>query len=216
MKQNGSFWGLSVKISCGLLLAIAIVLLGAGCGGSSSSSSSSSSIPPQVTQSVATLIAQQAAHNLAAGPPPAEKASQRAGRVSPQQVSCTPSSCVFSEQFNVSQACQFGGTTGLAGDVSGSVNSSGTGSINFQVDETFTDCVPVQGYTVNGAPDVTVAGIITMNGGVINFPLQILEGGAVSINGNACNINLTTLGNADGSSTTTGTLCGQSVNLSVQ
>lgn len=187
-----------------------------GCGGSSTSSSSA--VPANVVQDVATLISSQAATNLAtaSGAARVHPAQGLRGHVEPMGVSCSQTSCVVSDQFNTTQACQFGGSTGLSGDISGSINNSGTGGFQFQVDETFTNCSPASGYTVNGAPEVTVAGSINFNGGVVSFPLQFEAGGAVTINGNTCNIDLTTLAQSDGSSTTTGTLCGQAVNTSVQ
>jgi len=200
----------------GLLAVVLSVLVGVGCGGGSSSSSSA--VPASVVQDVATLISGQAVTNLAegAGTDIIRHPYHLKGHVEPMEVSCNQSSCVFSEQYNTTDACQFGGSTGFAGDVSGTVNSSGTGSFQFQVDETFTNCVPASGYTVNGAPEVTISGTFTFNGGALSFPLQILAGGALTINGNTCNINLTTLAESNGSSTTTGTLCGQSVNISAE
>jgi len=163
------------------------------------------------------MISEKAVTNLAEGTAAAairRHAGHLQGRVEPQEVSCNQNSCVFSQQYNTTDACQYGGTSGFAGDVNGTISSSGTGSIQFQLDETFTNCVPVSGYSVNGAPEVTITGTFTFNNGSISFPLQILAGGAVMVNGDTCNINLTTLAESDGSSTTTGTLCGQSVNLS--
>jgi hypothetical protein len=199
----------------GLLVLIAISAFAIACGGGSSNSSS---VPSNVTQDVATMIGGQAATNLAAGSGAAVvgHADHLKGRVEPQNVSCTQTSCVFSQQYNTTDNCQFGGTTGFAGDVNGTINSSGTGNINFQMDETFNSCVPVSGYTVNGAPEVTITGTFAFNNGSISFPLQVLAGGAVTVNGNNCSINLTTLAQSDGSSTTTGTVCGQAVNVTVQ
>jgi len=199
-----------------LLAAVLSVLVGLGCGGGSSSSSST--VPPSVVQDVATMISGQAVTNLAEGTGAeiVRHPGHLKGHVEPMEVSCNQNSCVFSQQYNTTDACQYGGSTGFAGDVNGTVSSSGTGSIQFQVDETFTNCVPASGYTVNGAPEVTIGGTFTFNNGAVSFPLQILAGGAVTINGNTCNINLTTLAESNGSSTTTGTLCGQSVNLSVE
>ena len=198
----------------GRLVLVLSVLAGVGCGGGSSSSSA---VPASVVQDVATVISQQAATNLAegAGAQVVRHPGHLKGHIDQINATCTQSSCVLSGQFNTTNACQYGGTTGFAGDVDGSVNSSGTGSIQFQLDETFTNCVPASGYTVNGAPEVTIAGTFSFNNGAISFPLQVVAGGAVNINSNTCNINLTTLVESNGSSTTTGTLCGQSVNLSV-
>ena len=200
----------------GLLAVVLSVLVGVGCGGGSSSSSST--VPASVVQDVATLISGQAVTNLAEGTGAAivRHPDHLKGHVEPMEVSCNQSSCVFSQQYNTTDACQYGGSTGFAGDVNGSVNSSGTGSFQFQVDETFTNCVPVSGYTVNGAPEVTIGGTFTFNDEALSFPLQILAGGAVTVNGNTCNISLTTLAQSNGSSTTTGTLCGQAVNVSTE
>lgn len=200
----------------GLLAVVLSVLAGVGCG--SGSSSSSSTVPTSVVQDVATLIAGQAVTNLAEGTGAeiVRHAGHLKGSVEPMEVSCNQNSCVFSQQYNTTDACQYGGSTGFAGDVNGSVNSSGTGSFQFQLDETFTNCQPASGYTVNGAPEVTIGGTFTFNNGALSFPLQILAGGAVTINGNTCNINLTTLAESNDSSTTTGTLCGQSVNISIE
>jgi hypothetical protein len=220
MKTNGTVCISSVSTrhsvsAFSLLAAVLSVFVGVGCGGGSSSSSST--VPASVVQDVATMISDKAVTNLAEGSGAAivRHPAHLEGRVEPQEVSCNQNSCVVSQQYNVTDACQYGGTAGFAGDVDGSVNSSGTGSIQFQVNETFTNCVPVSGYTVNGAPEVTIGGTFTFNNGSLSFPLQILAGGAVTINGNNCNINLTTLAESNGSSTTTGTLCGQSVNVSV-
>ena len=199
-----------------LLAAVLSVIVGVGCGGGSGSSSST--VPASVVQDVATMISEKAVTNLAEGTGAqiVRHPGHLKGRAEPQEVSCNQNSCVVSQQYNITDACQYGGTAGLVGDVNGSINSSGTGSFQFQVDETFANCVPVSGYTVNGAPEVTIGGTFTFNNGSLSFPLQILAGGAVTINGNTCNINLTTLAESTGSSTTTGTLCGQSVNVSVE
>jgi len=210
--------GLSLKpnnrnaAACVLLAVVPVLLLTVGCGGGTSTSSST--VPANVVNDVAALITSNASTNLVGGP--GAGISKLGDRVEPQSVSCNQTSCIFSEQFNATYACQLGGNTGFAGDVNGTINNSGTGAIQFQVDETFTNCVPDAGYTVNGAPEVTVAGTFTFTNGALSFPLQILEGGAVTVNGNTCNINMTTLAESDGSSKTTGTLCGQSVNISVQ
>ena len=217
MNAKRSFCPVSVKSFCGLLAAAVGLVFGIGCGGGSSSSSSSA-VPASVVQDVATVISGQAVTNLAQGSGAAvvRHPGHLKGHVEPQSATCNQNSCVFSEQFNTSNACQFGGTVGFAGDVNGTLNSSGTGDVQFQVDETFTNCSPASGYTVNGAPEATISGTFTFNNGTISFPLQILEGGAVTINGNMCGISLTTLAQSDGSSTTTGTLCGQAVNISVK
>jgi hypothetical protein len=160
------------------------LLVANGCGGSSGSSMN---IPSSVVQDVATLMAEQAGANLAG----ASLYATRAPRAEPETTACTPSSCLFNEQFDSSMACQYGGMTGFAGDLSGSLNGSASGSIQLQADETFTDCIPVSGYTVNGAPDATVAGTFALVNGVLSFPLQVEEGGAVTINGESCVIDLT-------------------------
>jgi hypothetical protein len=199
-----------------IVLALVLsVLVGVGCGGGSSSSST---IPASVVQDVASVISRQAATNLAEGTGAdiARQPDHLKGHIDQINATCNQNSCVLSGQFNTTDACQFGGTTGFAGDVNGSVNSSGTGSIQFQLDETFSNCVPVSGYTVNGAPEVSIAGTFTFSNGVVSFPLQVLAGGAVTINGTTCNVNLTTLVESNGSGTTTGTLCGQAVNISVE
>lgn len=212
-----NIFGLSLKSNkrnaavCVLLAVVPILLLGIGCGGGTSSSST---VPANVVNDVAALITSSASTNLVGGPGAA--ISHPTDHVEPQTASCNQSSCVISEQFNSSYACQLGGNIGFAGDINGTINNSGNGSIQFQVDETFTNCIPDAGYTVNGAPEVTVGGTFTFNNGNLSFPLQILEGGAVKINNQTCNINLTTLAESNGSSTTTGSLCGQSVSISVQ
>jgi hypothetical protein len=198
-----------------VLALVLSVLVGVGCGGGSSSSST---VPASVVQDVATIISEQAATNLAEGTGAeiVRRPGHLKGHIDQINATCNQNSCVLSGQFNTTDACQYGGTTGFAGDVDGSVNNSGTGSIQFQLDETFTNCVPASGYTVNGAPEVSIAGTFTFYNGAVSFPLQILAGGAVTINGNACNINLTTLAESNGSGTTTGTLCGESVNISIE
>lgn len=222
----------SLQVTFTAIIALAAVTL-SGCGGGNSNSNNSSGIPASVVNDAASLIVGEAAANLVGGFSSSEEAAIKhfAGKANAETAklvvrpdsanfSCiynsdgSIASCTFSDDINTTAPCKVSGTTGFVGSISGSVNGSGFGSFSFGTDTTFTDCVDVAGYTINGAPEVTTAGTFTFQNFNLNFPLNIDIGGGFMINNVTCNVLMSSVINSDGSSTTSGTLCGQSVSFS--
>ena len=138
-------------------------------------------------------------------------------RVRPDQISCTQTSCVVNLPLSFTLNCTTGGNMKLTGTIDGSMNNTGTGLIGIQADITITDWSCIQGFIINGAPDITITGMFSFINGAPATTQSIDMGGAFEWGSSAadvCNINLTTNFNADGSGDTSGTLCGNPINTS--
>lgn len=205
------------------LLALAC-MLSVGCGGGSSSSSSFSATD---AQSFASDVAAAATNGLASGlsaqqVPNAMLKHMSARllqnslsnghepRLNPQTLSiqCNSNytSCTYSDNWNVSESCQTGGTMGVAGTLTGSgTQNSANLSLQMEVTPNGWTC---DGPTINGAPFVQINGTFA-------YPANTLEmtmSGGFSVGGQTCALNVTVNGNADGTGDISGTVCGNSVN----
>jgi hypothetical protein len=101
----------------------------------------------------------------------------------------------------------------VSGNVGGSVSDSGTGSIQEQIAATPTNC-SVDGITLNGDPDVTVAGQVNLSDWAPVWPVTGTETGGVSYGPNpsgTCQLNVTFTVNSNLTCTISGTACGQTV-----
>ncbi|MGA9758951.1 MAG: hypothetical protein WBQ51_11340 [Candidatus Sulfotelmatobacter sp.] len=107
-----------------------------------------------------------------------------------------------------------GGTISITGDVDGTLNNNGSGSLNAQLAITPANC-SVSNLTVNGDPSINVGGQINFtNDETPVFPVTFTEAGGISYGPNpsgSCQLNVTYTVNSSLSCTISGTVCGQSV-----
>jgi hypothetical protein len=106
------------------------------------------------------------------------------------------------------------GTISVTGDIDGTLNGSGAGSLNAQLTITPADC-SVSNLTINGDPSIAIAGQINFTDNETPvFPITFTETGGISYGPNpsgSCQLNATYTINSSLSCTVSGTVCGQSV-----
>ena len=106
-----------------------------------------------------------------------------------------------------------GGTISVTGDVGGSLNNAGDGSVSGQFTITPLNC-SVSNLIVNGDPSISVAGQINVTDDAPTFPIVFMETGGISYGpspSGSCQLNATYTINSLSSCTVSGTVCGQSV-----
>jgi hypothetical protein len=202
------------------LTAVFAFLICAGCGSSSHndtlSAAQAQAISQQVVQAVAQAVANGIHLPLPAVEQPPVRMSEALGGIQPDQsLSCTSNptgqTCTF--PISSSGPCSKGGTISVAGDIRGTLNNSGSGSLSTQVTITPTNCA-VSNVTFNGDPNISTAGQINFTNMGPTFPITLMEGGGISYGPNpsgTCQLNVTYSINSVSSCTVSGTVCGQSV-----
>jgi len=195
-------------------------LLSLGCGGSSSNSLSATD-----ATNFASAVAAASTNALASGVSAREvppdmlkhmsarllKSTLNGGRrptIKQINVQCNSGDtvCTFSDNWNVSESCQTGGTMGVAGTLTGTgTPNSAYLSLEMEVTPNSWTC---DGPTINGAPYVQI-------NGTFDYPADTLTmtmSGGFTAGTQTCQLNVTVNGNADGSGDISGTVCGDSVN----
>jgi len=199
--------------------ALVMATICSSCGGGSNSMNNNLSaaqaqaVSQQVVAAVTTALGNSLGVSL-----PSDKPRPSLGAIlaHPDASSgCTSNSNGESCNFPLSYAgaCSGGGTISVAGDVSGSLNNSGSGSIDAQITVTPASC-SVSGTTFNGDPNVSITGQLAFTNSGPTFPMTFSEGGGISYGPNpsgSCQLNVTYSINSISSCTVTGTVCGQSV-----
>lgn len=217
MSKNLSFYAMSLSMAT--LVSVALVMIGCG-----SSNSMNNNLTQAQAQAVASALSTSISQSVAAAFGVArENPGHRVARVeepSPRNsmLTCTmtPTGEVCSATLTSTYNCAAGGSIAIAGSVSGTLNSSGTGSIQDQVTATPSNCV-VDNLTLNGDPSVTVAGSINLNNDAIVWPVTGTETGGVSFGphpSGSCQFNVNFSVNVTGTTltcTTSGTACGHTV-----
>jgi hypothetical protein len=206
----------STTFSLSILVAIAVLMI--GCGNSNSSMNNLTSAQAQaVASAVSTGVSQSLEGAFGVASVERGVGVTRIEDGSPRTTtpSCTLSSSNgnFNCQISQSFSCSGGGTMAISGDVSGSVSDSGTGSIQEQIAADPTNC-SVDGTTLNGDPNVTVAGQFNISNWSPQWPLTGTETGGVTYGPNpsgSCQLNVTFTVNSNLTCTISGTACGQSV-----
>jgi hypothetical protein len=192
-----------------LLVAAAVTSTGCGLPGTGSG----------MSEDEAQVFAQQLSRAAAGGALSAQLQSSpgsNALSASREAVSCTQdgSSCTFNESVAYTVNCTAGGHIGLTGNLSGTMNSSGTGMLLIQVTETLTDWACTGDHVVNGDPYLSLAGHFSyMNGQPSTAQTMSLSGGFKTAS-QSCQVNLTINFGNTGHGTISGTLCGYGVNAS--
>jgi len=215
--------------SLGLIIGGALLsFLSAGCGSGSSSS------PSNMTQAQALAVTEQVSNALDnalqdafSGVPAAVGAHRSLATVvrdmRPDTASspCTPTStgenCTW--PISYSGPCPGGGTISVTGDVDGTLNSGGSGSVQTQIAITPANC-SVSNLIINsGNPGLSVDSQINFTQTGPAYPITLTEVGGISYGpkpSGSCQFNVTYTISSQSSCTISGTACGQSVSGSCQ
>ncbi|MGD0570828.1 MAG: hypothetical protein ABSA78_20710 [Candidatus Sulfotelmatobacter sp.] len=207
-----------------LAVVAAILAIASGGCGSSSSMTSNNTLSAAQAQAVSAQVADTLALALSGAfggilPDGARPSlSTAVAAVRPDSSSgCTPAGSGESCNFPLSYTgpCSGGGTIAISGDIDGTLNNFGDGSIATQIVVTPANC-SVSGTTINGDPDITLNGQINFTSGGPTYPITFMESGGISYGPNpagSCKVDVTySITNAPVSScTVSGTVCGQPV-----
>jgi len=197
-----------------LLCVIVVAAIMVGCGSSSSSSSGSSGFPAADSSAFAGELSSAAAGGMVSS---TSAAVSRAMRVHPDGVTCNAAGCLVNLPLDYTVNCTTGGSMHLSGNIDGSMNSSGTGLLQFQANIAILDWSCIEGYNIASSPTISITGNFSFINGAPATTQEVVIGGGFNWGSSAadqCSINLTTNFNSNGSGDTSGTLCGNSVNMS--
>jgi hypothetical protein len=198
-----------------LLCVIVVAAIMVGCGASTSSSSSGSSgFPSADSSAFAEELSSAAAGGMVSS---TSAALSKEIRVHPDDITCNASGCIVDVPLDYTVNCTTGGSMHLSGDIDGSINSSGTGILQFQADIAILDWTCIEGYNIASSPEISITGNFSFINGAPATTQELVIGGGFnwgSSSADSCSINLTTNFNSDGSGDTSGTLCGNSINIS--
>ncbi len=211
---------------CLTALATMLSILAAGCG-SSNNSMPNNALSQAQAQAVSDQVSQAMAQALTGAVPATETSPARPSLATAVENlhpdasgQCTPNdrngeTCNFPISLsNYPCTGTQGGTISVTGDVNGTLNNSGAGSLSGQFTITPSNC-SVSTLIINGDPSISVAGQITFtNNETPVFPVTFTETGGISYGPNpsgSCQVNATYTINSSLSCTVSGTVCGQSV-----
>ncbi len=215
--------GSRAKLSASLagIVGIAMMfLLWSGCGGSSSNNMSQAQALA-VTEQFSNAL-DNALQNAFFSPTYAASGVHRSlatvvSEMRPDTSSpCTPTSTGENCSWPISYTgpCPGGGTISVAGDVTGSLNNTGGGSVQTQIAITPASC-SVSNMVINGDPSVAVDSQINFTQTAPAFPIILTEVGGISYGphpSGSCTVNVTYTISSQTTCTISGTACGQSVN----
>lgn len=202
-------------------LAAALALVSA-CGSSTDGSTSTSGMSATQADAFAKSLSLAATSSMTAFAPPAaaESAAERqvgaAGLVDAAGVSCTPTSCVINQSISARRTCTSGGAIQVTGNISGTVNSSGTGLIQISATETISDWACLPPLLVNGDPYISLVGTFSFVNGSPGTQQHIGISGGIKWTGDgagSCQIQLSTDFYRNGTGHTTGTVCGHTIDV---
>jgi hypothetical protein len=202
-----------------IVAAATLPILYAGCGSSSSnnlSQAQAQAVTQQISlaldQALTQAIASNAVSERGVHPSLATIVSNlHSDQSTPCTITSTGENCDFPISDNV--ACSPSGTISVAGNVDGTLNSSGGGSIQTAITVTPMNC-SVSNLVINGDPSVTVDSQINFTGSAPAYPITFAETGGISYGpkpSGSCQINVSSTINSATSCTISGTVCGQSV-----
>ncbi len=218
MKRNESWLFFAV--------AAALTILSSGCG-------SSSSRPSSMSQAQALAVTQQVSNALDnalqvvfVAPAAAASGAHRSlatviREMRPDASSpCTPTSTGENCSWPVSYTgpCPGGGAIAVTGEVEGSLNSMGGGSVQTQILIAPANCA-VSNLVINGDPGLLVDNQITFTQTGPAYPITLTEIGGVSYGpkpSGSCQFNVTYTVSSENGCTVSGTACGQTVGGSCQ
>ncbi len=214
---------------CLMVVATMLLVLCGGCGSSSANSSNNSmssaqaqAVTDQVVQALTQALASTFPSNLPAANDVHPNLSTVVRNIGPN-VSSGCTSTATGENCNwpislpyypcVSPGGGQEGSISVTGDIDGTLNNSGSGSVSADITITPTNC-SVSNLIINGDPSISIASQINLTGTALSFPIIFTETGGISYGPNpsgSCQINATYTMNSLSSCTVSGTVCGQSV-----
>lgn len=132
-------------------------------------------------------------------------------------VSCTQTSCVINQPITARLSCTAGGRMDVTGNISGTINNTGTGLIQIQATETISDWSCSPPYIVNGDPYISLTGTFSFMNGAPSTQQHIginggFKWGTSSVQ--SCQLHLDTNFDRNGGGRTTGSVCGYTVDIS--
>jgi len=206
---------------CLTVVAAMLAVLCGGCGSSKSnnlSQAQAEAVTQEVTQALAAALSSSglpADARPASGLHPSLSTAvteirSYASPVCPSNG--TGETCDFPVNFD--GTCPGGGTIAVAGNVDGTLDNSGDGSIQSQLTITPTNC-SVDKLVINGDPSITVDGTFNFAANAPAFPITLTETGGISYGPNpsgSCQLNVTYTVSSQTSCAISGTVCGQAVN----
>ncbi len=210
----------------GLICSLAII---SGCGGGGSSSSvNTNSMSSSQSDAFATSVSRTATSSMSsaafAKEPsysaelfPAELQVDDGLSKSLYSVTCTQTSCLINQALAATRTCTSGGTMRVSGNISGTISSSGSGTILISATETISDWSCLPPLVINGDPYISLSGTFSFLNGVPATQQHVGMSGGIkwgTSSVQSCQIHLDTNFNRDGTGRTTGTVCGNSVDVS--
>jgi len=220
VKNRGKIHAKNCAYSCAIVVVATLFILSAGCGNSSNtlSQAQAQAVTQQVSlaldQALTSAISANAVSEEGVHPSLAHIVSNiHSDQSSPCTVTATGENCNFPISDTV--ACSGGGTISVAGDIAGTLNSNGGGSIQTQITVTPASCaVSNSNLVINGDPSVTVDSQINFTQSAPAYPITFSETGGISYGpkpSGSCQINVSSTITSATSCTITGTVCGRSV-----
>ena len=226
--MNQATHGGSSRLAVLLCVIVAAAIM-VGCGASTSSSpSGSSGFPSGDASALAGELSSAAAGGMVSSTSAGiskdiRMVSSTSAAIAkeihdhPDSITCNASGCMVNVPLDYTVNCTAGGSMHLSGDIDGSINSSGTGILQFQADIAILDWACIEGYNIASSPEISITGNFSFINGAPATTQEIVIGGGFNWGSSAadfCSINLTTNFNSNGSGDTSGTLCGNSINMS--
>jgi hypothetical protein len=207
---------------CLTVLTAVLSILSSGCGGGSSMSNMSQAQAQAVAQQFSQAVVQALGTAVPATAPSAAPPS-----LSTAVRDLRPDALPGCTSTSTGQNCNIpisltnypctgsqGGTISVTGDVDGTLNNTGSGSVTAQLTITPAQC-SISNLIVNGDPSITVSGQINFtNNETPVFPVTFTETGGISYGPNpsgSCQVNATYTINSSLACTVSGTVCGQPV-----
>jgi hypothetical protein len=204
------------------VVAAAVLILGSGCGSNSSHPSNNAISPAQaqaVTSEVSLALAQALSNSFGvpAARPGVPSLSAIAADISSDfsssacTVTSTGETCNWPVSYN--GPCPGGGTISVTGDVTGTLDNNGNGSVLTQLTVTPANC-SVSSLVISGDPNISVDGQINFTQTAPSFPITLTEIGGVSYGpspSGVCQFNVKYTLSSQTSCTISGTACGQTV-----
>ena len=210
----------SLMLDC---LAAMISILSSGCGGGSSMNNMSQAQAQAVAQQFSQAVVQALGTAVPATAPSASARPSLSTAVRDLRPDALPGCTSTSTGQNCNIPISLtnypctgsqGGTISVTGDVDGTLNNTGSGSVSAQLTITPAQC-SISNLIVNGDPSITVGGQINFTDNETPaFPVTFTETGGISYGPNpsgSCQVNATYTINSSRACTVSGTVCGQSV-----
>jgi hypothetical protein len=215
---------------CLAVVAATLSILCSGCG-SSSNNSNANNMSQAQAQAVAVEVSQAIVQALGTAVPSTAPSTTMPSGARPTLSTTVrdlrPDTSTGCTSTSTGQNCNIpisltnypcggpqSGTISVTGDVDGTLNNSGSGSLSAQLTITPANC-SISNLIVNGDPSITVAGQINFtNNETPVFPVTFTETGGISYGPNpsgSCQVNATYTINASLACTVSGTVCGQPV-----